>query len=324
MTTNDLQSYVNGISAVAQTDPGSVASIEEFNEINNWPINYNGMVQGLGRWDDRGPPGDYSSPAAAARDLYGMLKADPRLSGLPVNDLSAGNYGGNSAEVGLLNTAGHADVPNIHAYPVPGMTTQSYVDYEMSFEYRGLPASTPHVVTEFGYSRYRVEPSTVPYTETGKANGILNSYLSLFKHGSVASYAYELVDNGDIPGFGLFRSDQTTPRISAIDVHNLTTILGDKGPPTSAPGSVDFTLSGMPAAAGRILLEKSDGKTFDLTLWNEGSPGGRVSVDLGSMCNSVKIYDPTVGTTPVQKLGYSRYASVDLTDHPVIIQFVHT
>ncbi|MBE3123623.1 MAG: calcium-binding protein, partial [Planctomycetes bacterium] len=68
-----------------------------------------------------------------------------------------------------------------------------------------------------------------------------------------------------------------------------------------------------------MLLQASDG-TFQLVVWGERVKGeDTVTVNLGGPHASVKVYDPTVGTEPVQS--HSRVDSLGLTlsDHPLII-----
>ena len=66
-------------------------------------------------------------------------------------------------------------------------------------------------------------------------------------------------------------------------------------------------------------MQKSDG-TFVLVVWGErlkGSDG--VTVRLGATYPAVRVYDPTVGTEPVQT--HRRVASLELTvsDHPWLL-----
>jgi hypothetical protein len=68
-------------------------------------------------------------------------------------------------------------------------------------------------------------------------------------------------------------------------------------------------------------LQKSDGR-FELVIWDERFTGGsdRVTVNLGAAFASLTLFDPTVGTTPIQNLGNASSVELALSNHPVIIE----
>ena len=69
-----------------------------------------------------------------------------------------------------------------------------------------------------------------------------------------------------------------------------------------------------------LLLQKSNGK-FELVVWSEKAGGtNSVTVHLGATYASVKVYDPTVGTSPTQTLGNVGSVPLTLSDHPVVIE----
>src|SRR5262249_28844344 len=109
-----------------------------------------------------------------------------------------------------------------------------------------------------------------------------------------------------------------TPRKAAVYLHNLTTILADPGFMTK-PGRLNYSIPEQPATVHDLLLQKSDG-TFALVVWNEREKGGdEVFVRLGGRYPAVKVYDPTVGTEPVQTPGDVDSLKLTLSDRPVII-----
>ncbi len=56
-------------------------------------------------------------------------------------------------------------------------------------------------------------------------------------------------------------------------------------------------------------------------MWSEKAEGtNSVTVDLGAAHPSVKVYDPTTGTTPTQTFTDTRSVSLTLSDHPVVIE----
>jgi hypothetical protein len=94
--------------------------------------------------------------------------------------------------------------------------------------------------------------------------------------------------------------------------------LSDKG--VSKPGKLRYTIPNQPVTVHDLLLQKSNG-TFELVVWSEKADGtNSVTVDLGGSHLSVKVYDPTTGTTPTQTLTDARSVSLILSDHPVAIE----
>jgi len=159
-----------------------------------------------------------------------------------------------------------------------------------------------------------------PVTEEVQALNLMSMYLAQFKRGWSHTAVYLLRDRTDEAGnqtFGFFKPDYA-PRKAATYLHNLTTILADRGEATRA-GRLRYTLPEQPATVHDLLLQKSDG-TFVLVVWGErlkGSDG--VTVRLGATYPAVRVYDPTVGTEPVQT--HRRVASLELTvsDHPWLL-----
>jgi hypothetical protein len=173
----------------------------------------------------------------------------------------------------------------------------------------------PRVTTETG------ETIDGPITEDIHALNILSLYLDQFKRGWSYTALYLLrdrVDEGGNQKFGLYGPDYR-PRKAAVYLHNLTAILADTGA-FSKPGKVAYTIPNEPVTVHDLLLQKSNG-TFELVVWGErlqGSDG--VHVELTGVFPSVKLYDPTVGTTPTSTLRSPREVSLSLSDHPIVIE----
>lgn len=109
------------------------------------------------------------------------------------------------------------------------------------------------------------------------------------------------------------------PKTSATYLHNLTTILADKGS-IAAPGKLGYSIPSPPATVHDLLLQKSNG-TFELVVWSEKANGtSSVTVHLGASYASVKVYDPTTGTTPIQTHDNTSSLALTLSDHPVVIE----
>jgi hypothetical protein len=178
--------------------------------------------------------------------------------------------------------------------------------------------SLPRVTTETGV--------TVggPITEEIHALNLLTLYLDQFKRGWSYTSVYLLrdrVDEGGNQQFGFFRPDYT-PRKAAVYLHNLTTILADRGT-VAKPRRLAYSIPNQPATVHDLLLEKSSG-ALELVVWDERLAGRTddVKVDLGSARETVRIYDPTVGTAPIRKLAGARSVPLTLSDHPVVIEIL--
>jgi hypothetical protein len=172
----------------------------------------------------------------------------------------------------------------------------------------------PRVTTETGTN---IEG---PVTEEIQGLNLINLYLAQFKRGYVHTSVYLLRDRTDEDGnqsFGFYKADYS-PRKAAIYLHNLTTILADKGA-LAKPDQLEFTIVEQPKTVHELLLQRSDG-TFQLIVWDERLSGqDRVTVDLGVPQASVRIYDPTIGVEPVRTPANVRSLELALSDHPIVI-----
>ena len=323
---------------------GALLAFEGPNEPNNWGITYQGKAGGRDR--------SWMPVAQLQRDLYQAVKSDPVLARYPVWSITEG--GAETDNVGLQfltipKGAGalmpdgtkYADCANVHNYVyhpnAPGLEDNKtwnaaepgsackvdglYVEYGLTWahHYQGYPAAglmaLPRVTTETG--------TTIggAVTEDIHALNLLSLYLDQFKRGWSHTAVYLLRDRVDEAGnqqFGFYRPDYT-PRKAALYLHNLTTILADKAPLRN-PGKLEYSIPDEPATMHDLLLQKSDG-AFDLVVWNERVKGSdNVTVNLGGPRSSVRIYDPTTGTSPAQTLTNVGSAALTLSDHPVVIE----
>jgi hypothetical protein len=63
------------------------------------------------------------------------------------------------------------------------------------------------------------------------------------------------------------------------------------------------------------------GGKFELVVWDERLSGSdNVTVNLGATFASVIIYDPTMGTSPIQSLNNVSSVALTLSNHPVTIE----
>jgi hypothetical protein len=324
---------------------GALLAFEGNNEPNNWGVTYQGE-QGGGRAPS------WLAVAKLQRDLYRTVKGDPALGNYPVWSISE-----NGAEVdnvglqflaipagaGSLLPEGtkYADYANVHNYiyhpnsrglaenktwnaaePTSACKVDGlYGNYGVTWlkKFRGYSEAElltlPRVTTETG--------TTIdgPVTEEIQALNLLSMYLDQFKRGWRHTAVYLLRDRTDEGGnqsFGFFKADYT-PRKAAVYLHNLTTILADRGS-VKMPDRLDYSIAGEPATMHDMLLRKRDG-AFALVVWNERLKGSdTVTVQLGGERVAVKVYDPTVGTAPVQSLAGTLSVSLTLSDHPLVIE----
>lgn len=325
---------------------GALMAFEGNNEPNNWGVTYQGEAGG-----GRAP--SWLAVARLQRDMYAAVKRDPELKIFPVWSISEG--GAETDNVGLQflqvpagaatlmpDGTRYADFANVHNYiyhpASPGLEDNKtwnaadptsackvdglYGNYGVTWakHYRGYSEDEllrlPRVTTETG--------CTIggPITEEIHASNLLTMYLDQFKRGWRHTAVYLLRDRTDEAGnqsFGFFKPDYT-PRKAAVYLHNLTTILADRGWLARIVGP-NYRFSEQPATVHDLLLQKTDG-TFELIVWNEQVSGScDITVDFPEAGASVRVYDPTIGTSPIQTLTNVKSVPLTLSDHPVVIEF---
>lgn len=326
---------------------GALLAMEGPNEANNWPVTFDGHKSG--------GQTTFLPVAQWQRAFYRAVKSDPVLKSYPVFHASEAG-GAEPDNVGLQfltiprgagtlmpDGTAYADYANVHNYicrkpaiidnmawlnadPLfRGWTDGIYVEYGKTW-HKGFP----------GYSDSELKALPRVTTETGWVTGgkgltqeqqgrlYLNLYLAQFRQGFRYTFVYMLRDaGGSDAGYGIFESDYH-PKKSATYLHNLTTILADHGQAAHAPGRLDYTIADLPQTVHDLLLQKSDG-TFELVVWNERASGSNdVTVNLAAEHPSIKVYDPTTGTSPVRTLSNARAAPLTLSDHPVVLEIADT
>jgi hypothetical protein len=285
--------------------------------------------------------------------FYEQVKSDPVLKDYPV--FHASEAGGSEpdnvglqfliipADANTLMPAGtkYADYANVHNYicrrpgiidnmawlnadPLfHGWTDGLYVEYGKTWR-KGFTGysdtelvTLPRVTTETGWAT----GGDKGLTQERQGRLYLNIYLAQFKQGFKYTFIYMLRDaGGSDSGYGIFEGDYR-PKKSAIYLHNLTTILSDNG--IQEPGTLNYTIPNQPGTVHDLLLQKSNGM-FELVVWSEKADGtNNVTVDLGGAHPSVRVYDPTTGTSPIQTLADVHSISLTLSDHPVVIEIQH-
>jgi hypothetical protein len=323
---------------------GALIAFEGNNEPNNWGVTYQGEKGG-----GRAP--SWMAVAKLQRDLYEAVKGDPDLKKYPVWSIS--ENGAQRDNVGLQfltippgagalmpDGTKYADFANVHNYiyhpSAPGLADNKtwnaaepgpackvdglFGNYGTTWakKFRGYSEAElqtlPRVTTETGCT---IEG---PVTEEVQALNLMSMYLDQYKRGWSYTAVYLLRDRTDEGGnqsFGFYKRDYA-PRKAALYLHNLTTILADKGA-NASPGRLDYAIPEKPETVHDLLLQHSDG-SFRLVVWGERVKGeDRVTVKLGVEAATVKVYDPTAGTEAVQTHEKVREIPLTLSNHPLVL-----
>ena len=172
----------------------------------------------------------------------------------------------------------------------------------------------PRVTTETGWDSV----SNIGGERT-QGTVLVNTYLAQFKRRWRYTFIYQLRDGeGGNDNLGLFNSN-STPKLAATYIHNLTTILADTTP-VASPGFLNYSIINEPATVHDLLIQKSSG-VFDLVIWDENVRGGdNVTIDFGHSQVAVNVYDVTVGMSPTQTFTNVASVSLNMTDHALIIE----
>ena len=325
-------------------EAGALLAFEGNNEPNNWGVTYQGEKGG-------GRENSWLPVARLQRDLYEAVKSDPVLEKYPVWSIS--EPGAQLDNVGLqfltippgANTlmpdgTRYADYANLHNYIYHPRSPRLTDNQAWNAADPTAASKVDGLFGNFGatwrkrFRGYKQEQlNTLPRvtTETGAAvketvpehiHGLhlMTIYLAQFKRGFSYTSVYLLRDRTDERGnqaFGFFRPDYA-PRKAAIYLHNLTTILADKGGRTD-PGQLDYAIPAQPATVHDLLLRHSDG-TFQLVIWGERVSGeDRVTIRFGATHEQVKVYNPIVGTDPIETRSNVSVLDLTLSNHPFVI-----
>ena len=324
-TTAGLNYALSLIDQVNEAVPGSITAVEGPNEINNFPLTFNG-VSGL------------QGAINLQKALYADVHSDPNLTGVPVDYFTGYDAGSIGTGPNPYTTAGLADYDTQHPYPTYGQAPAWFVNPSNSLPNEG-PVYGPAVYTETGYSTYGGSSGgLVAVNQDVQAKYTLDLLMDAAKDGISKTYLYQLMDayrpgspQGD-DGFGLF-DPNNAPKEAATAIHNLTTILADNGAGsnTFTTTPLNYSVAGLPSTGNNMLMEKSNG-AYDIVVWNEPqiwnestgteitAPTVNVNVELGKTYSEVEVFDPLVGSTPIQTLTQVSSVQLGITDHPLIVE----
>lgn len=320
--TASLNARLALIQRLVEAVPGSVTAIEGANEINNWPVTFNGV-------------GGLSGAIAMQKALYAAVHGNPAFAGITVDYFTGYAAGDIGVGPDPSTTPGLADADTQHPYPNFGQAPGFWVDPAIAIP--NEPGQKGRIVyTETGYSSNGGTAGGVSLSV--QARYTLDLLFDAMKNGVAETDLYELMDayrtgspQGNA-GFGLFNLDGTAKPV-ATAIGNLTTILADAGPDAATFQTSAFApiVTGLPATGRTLVLQKSSGVTdlvvwAEPTIWNQATgtevaaPAQTVTVDLGGVHQSVSVFDPLVGSAPIRTLTNVRTAQIVVTDHPLILE----
>jgi hypothetical protein len=314
----DITDTIAGVAAFEQAYPGSIAAIEGPNEINGWPITYEGITD------------NYAAGVQVTQDLWTAVRSNPSLQAVPVYalTLSYGITGVAAGEEQLGDLAPYVTYGNAHIYDCCNVWQGNMLQW-LPILKQDTPGM-PMVITETGYT---TTPGHVDELAAAKYN--LNTLFENALNGIVKTYLYELVDENPSATdtnaedyFGEFHNDWT-PKTGATAIHNLTTVLKSAGSGTAST-TLNYSVTGLPATGRTFLLGSST--AFDLAVWIDATvydqtnaidiaaPAYPVTVNLGATFANVAVYDPMIGTTPIATYSNVSTLSINVIDHPLIVQ----
>ena len=312
--------------------PGLVASIEGYNEINNWSIKYDGL-QGV------------EAALAGQRELYASIKADPALNHVPVLDLTGFEMAQPPGAGDRASIQGYADVMNVHAYAQNGNQPGPWIRTGVPEIYQNLKGSLPKTITEFGYASFPESGwLVIGVDEVTQAKGIVNGIFDAAASGFERIYVYELIDQRPDPTsanrelhFGLFASDyRAKPAAQAIS--NVVKILSGMSLTRSAASSpsvdgkieieTDSPIGDIPIRSMQIA--RSDGAALvavwrETAIWDRAKgrpleePGISAKVSFASGCEATKTYDVLRSGEPVS-VTPGDTAALLVSDHVQLVE----
>ena len=312
--------------------PGVVASIEGYNEINNWSIKYDGL-QGV------------EAAFAGQRELYASIKADPDLNHVPVLDLTGFEMVKPLGAGDRPLIRGYADVMNVHSYAQNGNQPGLWIRAGVPEVYQKLKSSLPKTITEFGYASF---PETgwlvIGVDEVTQAKGIVNGIFDAAASGFERIYVYELIDQRPDPAsanrelhFGLFASDYRAKPVAQA-ISNVVKILSGTSLTRSATSSLpvdgkieietDSPVGDIPIRSMQIA--RSDGAAL-VAVWRETpvwdrakgrsleEPGVPSKVSFASGCEATKTYDVLRSGEPIS-VTPGGAAALLVSDHVQLVE----
>src|SRR5208283_2676298 len=179
VTTASLYATFSLIDQLNESVPASVVAVEGPNEINNWPVTYNGV-------------GGLQGAVDLQETVYSHVQSDPKLVGVAVDYFTGYGAGGLDEGPDPATTAGLANYDNQHPYPATGEPPAAYVDPAGALTNETAPYG-PAVYTETGYSTETGDNPT-GVNQDVQAKYTLNMLMDDAKNGVATTYLYDLLD----------------------------------------------------------------------------------------------------------------------------------
>ena len=169
------------------------------------------------------------------------------------------------------------------------------------------------VTTETGWAE--AQGTTAQQKQMGYM--LADIYLQGVRMGFDATTIYRAFNTSGDNAEGMFNvngdeADSGNALPAANYIHNMNAIIHDTNS-TFTPGTLNYSISGMPSTGYSLLMEKGNG-TWELAVWGESfssNTSTSLTVNLGSTFSTVSVYDVTSGTSPVQT--HSNVSSVTLS-----------
>ena len=300
-----------------------LATVEGPNEVDRSPVTYNGVI---------GPSAAVADQAA----LYSLVHSDPTLNGpghsTPVLAFSLAP-GADYSPYGDISA--YADYKNVHAYGSYGGASHYFIASSLA---RALDTpNLPAVITETGNF-------TMPTTYNGLTQDVqakleMDDVLLAFQLGVKTTYLYELSDPFADPNntnyedhWGMFNADGT-PKLAATAFHNMLSVLSDTTATAQSFTTAPFTygLANMPYAGNEFVMEKSNG-AYDIAIWQEPEiwnyktlteitfASTTVTVNLSRAYQTINVYDPLIGSSPIATYHNVSTFQVALNTGPLIVE----
>jgi hypothetical protein len=324
--------------------PRSVEFVEGYNEINNFPVAYEGLSGAEGA-------------AAGQRALYRAIKGDPDLKPIRVIDMTGLEEIANTTFRRGPSLEGYADVMNLHVYAQNGLQPGIWINPEKSSATKLIEQPPAKAITEFGYASMPQSGwLVIGVDERTQAKGLLNGIFDAAKSGYEKLYIYELLDQKPDPQgqelqfhFGLFTFDNR-PKLAAQAIRNLTQVLRPSDSKGSVSGYQDrqnpepkllapppIQLAVQPTTDEHriytLSVVKSDG-TLLAAAWQEpafwdrasGQPreasGVRANLSFGKPCSAVRLYDVLQSSEPIS-VSREETLSLIIGDHVQLVECVN-
>jgi hypothetical protein len=248
--------------------PGNSASLEDLVNMVAGPMRSAvDAVEGPNEYDRSGDSDWVTNLRAYQEQLYGLVRSNPALDGIPVIGPSLTS---DSAFMALGDLSGSLDWGNAHPYS-GGQTPTSTLTYNAGLE-ATVARSKPMAATEAGYhNALNATSGQPPVSEDAAADYVPRLFLDMFRAGVPRTYLYELLDERPDPSqsspeneFGLLRSDfGEKPAFGTLEaLMHLTAPAGSAG---LTP--LHVAVSG-PADLRQLLLQTGPA-SYALVLWRD-------------------------------------------------------